>query len=300
MKKKNRTTNNEKNPPYSHKTKFQKNKQETPNSKQDSNFSKTTHSSIDVNPSNPYCKEIDRHFGSFKTKILGNYLKIFNSLDFTPLSSLGKHGTGARRKLLRRPGFSAVFWSNGTVIINPTRKKSVSKQAPEELQADFFNKGSKAASLIECFGLSLAPLKMNQLPKYGVEDLTARTVRKEVTGKFRKIDSSTRIVRGKVVHKVPHVDNFGAAATKRDCQFDSNFLFKVSQERVVIPEYFSRIEDKVDKALDVSLRFSKNIELHLDVETRTLETMKKFNHLLSSPRAFRNSFKKSATVRGCN
>ncbi len=281
-------------------TLLNKNKHNSLNNEQERILNKK---GFDVIPSNPYCKEIDRHFGSFETRLLGNHLSIFDSLPFPSLVPLGRKGIGCKRKLLKQESFTAVFYGNGTVIIKIARTKDASLFAPEVLQKDYFDKAREAKRFLECYSFSLAELKMNQLPKYGVEDLTARVVKKEVDGEFRSMDSSTRIVNGKVVRRVPHIDNKSATAASRDAQFSSEQAFELAKARLNNPEFFTRLESKIDVAVEVSTRYSKNINLHLAVEEKNLENAVKLNRLLSAPRVprfFSTSLSKSASVRGCS
>ena len=56
---------------------------------------KTTKNSKEDN--NPFCKKINRHYGSFKVKILGNHKLVFNKLRILEIKPLGIRGSGCRR-----------------------------------------------------------------------------------------------------------------------------------------------------------------------------------------------------------
>ena len=171
---------------------------------------------------NPFCKEIDRHYGSFKTRILGNHKTIFNSLPFKEIKPLGIKGKGCKRKLFSNPSFTALFYQNGTVEIKPSRDKSKALSAPGSLQQAFFEKAGEAARLLEKKGgFALGNLSMNRLPMYAVVDRLARENGGECEGEFRRIDSSPN-------H--PHVDNKGKLAAERDCRLSDDQHHSLSHE----------------------------------------------------------------------
>ncbi len=161
---------------------------------------------------NPFFKKIDRHYGSFKSKLLGNPSKVFNSLKFAEITPLGKQGTGCRRKKYDCKDFTVIFYGNGTIDLRPAR---LSGHNPDALQQDFFNKAKKFVSFMNSQGVAVEEVKLNRPAKYGVEDKLAREIGKEYKGKFRGMDKSPG-------HG--HVDNFGAEPCKKTCACQRNSM----------------------------------------------------------------------------
>lgn len=247
--------------------------------------------------SNPFFKRIDRHYGSFRTRLLGNYRNVFNCLPFRDIKPLN---TCRRKVLNHRKLFTAIFYSNGTVEIKPVRMQSCAGNAHELLDADLWAKARLARDFIESKGCSLGELSMNRLPKYGVEDAVARRVGGEFHGQFRSMDKSPG-------HG--HVDNKGKQASIRDSRLSSGQHERLAELRLEQPELLESIELKLDAVFATNSAFAKNIDLHLGVEERKLAVTKLLHALLGRlegylkpkrARAFKGSFKKSATVRGCN
>ena len=207
-----------KKPPYCDRIGFSKNKQTT---------NKTEYNSeID----NPFNKVIDRHYGSFKTKLLGNYKNVFNSLNIHSIKPFGRYGT-IQRKLLRTKEFTAIFYSNGTVELKIPRASLSHKRAIESLRDSYHIAAKKAHSHLEkYYHLTLSIPVQNRPAKYGVEDSAARAVNLEIQGKYRKMDASTRLIKGRVVRRVPHVDSFGAIAAKSDSRLSEQQHDSISSE----------------------------------------------------------------------
>lgn len=247
-------------------------------------------SDSEIHKVNPYFRQIDRHYGSFKTKLLGNQLKIFNSLKFKEIKPLGKHGTGSRRKLWSTPEFTALFYSNGTIEIKPTRKKGLH---PDKLQEDFFQKARGCCSLLKKRGYLTIPLKMNRSPKYGYKDKTASFVKKEYKGKDRGMDATP---------DPNSIDNFSCAATKRDIRVSDDKHFEIAKARANNPEVLASIEDKLAAVADASALLGKNMETHVSIMRGIDSGLKDFGKAVKAlgPRRHRfpSSFRRSATIKG--
>lgn len=242
-------------------------------------------------PTNPFRKLVNRHYGSFKVKIKGNPSKTFDSLP-NYFKEKGKLGT-TRRKFLKKTNYSLIIYSNGTIEIKPSQKNSNSLNAGEDLSNAFWTTFQEAKNFLETIGLFTSSPVMNRRPKYAVPDKTAELVRKEVHAEYRDMDKSV---------KPGHVDNWGKQALARDNRLSSDQHFALAKARLENPEILGSIEDKLEdivEAQKVSLDFSNNLKLHLEVERRQLENMVKMNRLLA-PKRIRmpTAFKTSATVRG--
>jgi len=246
---------------------------------------------------NPFVKEINRHYGTFKAMVLGNFKKKFELLDFVELKRWGRAGTGVKRKQVKNSDFSLTVFSNGTVVIKPTAAKGLN---PRDLQADFWEKARNARRLLSVrHFVDISPLELIQRPKYGVEDKLARKIKGEWKGKHRGIDSSPG-------H--PHVDNYGAQACIRDLKLSNDSHAELAEARIRNPEWFERIENVLERVVVVNSDLAKNINLHLGVERRQLDNMGQMNtnlvemnRLLKSarPRAPRLPARRnSATLRG--
>jgi hypothetical protein len=233
---------------------------------------------------NPFFKKIDRHYGSFRTKILGNHQSIFNSLKFKEIKPLGKTGTGCRRKAFFHNEFTAMLYSNGTIEIRPVRKTGLN---PDELQADFFSKAKLCCSLLEQKGLALGALELNRSPKYGYRDKTASFVKEEYKGKDRGMDSTP---------DPNSIDNFSCAAAKRDLRLSGDQNFEIAKARADNPEVIGSLESKMEFIIDSNSKFAENLALHLKV----LSDLGKAVNRLGAGHRFPSSFNKSATVRGVN
>ena len=303
-----------------------KNKVLTMNSESNSNI-KTIKTIKEID--NPFNKVIDRHFGSFKCSILGNYKKVFNSLNINSIKPLGNKGS-VQRKLLRTKKFTAIFYcskNKGSVELKIPRNSLFHKQAIEALRTSYFEAANKAKFHLEkYYNLPLSIPIENRLAKYGVEDSAARAVNLEIHGKNRLIDASTRLIAGKLVRNVSHVDNFGSIAAKADARLSDKEHDLISNEivkskgfknkksfefrkakgiaRLQAPEILESIETKLEAVFETNSKFAKNINLHLKVEQAQLENMVLSNKLLkglqTTKKRFPTSFKKSASVKGCS
>lgn len=235
---------------------------------------------------NPFFKQVNRHYGSFKVKILGNYKARFNSLPFSLLKPWGRNKNGCQRKKWQTKTFTALFYSNGTLEIKPVSKRGLS---PFELQADFFCKARYCLKLLESYGVQCSGLKLNRRPKYGFEDKAARMVKGEFHGKNRGIDGSPG-------HQ--HLDAFSAEACVRDLRCSDDEHVVLARARVENPELFADLHAKMDFLADTNVKFAENIRLHLNV----LEEQKKALRAIArglNPRVPRlPSRKDSTTLRG--
>ena len=289
----------------------------------------TMNSESNFNIDNPFNKVIDRHFGSFKCNILGNYKNVFNSLNINSIKPLGNKGA-VQRKLLKTKKFTAIFYcskNKGSVELKIPRVSLSDKRAIESLRNQYFQAAIQAkAHLEKYYHLPLSIPVQNRLAKYGVEDSAARAVNLEIQGKKRKMDASTRLIAGKLVRNVPHVDSFGSIAAKADARLSEQQHDLISSEvakskgfkdkksfefrkakgfaRLQSPEILESIEAKLEAVFETNSRFSKNINLHLKVEQAQLENMVLSNKLMkgmqTTKHRFPTSFKKSASVKGCN
>ncbi len=299
---------------YSHRIGFSKNKQTT---------NKTEYNSeID----NPFSKVIDRHYGSFKTKLLGNYKNVFNSLNIHSIKPLGRYGT-IQRKLLRTKEFTAIFYSNGTVELKIPRALLSHKRAIESLRDSYHIAAKKAhAHLEKYYHLTLTIPVQNRPAKYGVEDSAARAVNLEIQGKKRKMDASTRLIKGKVVRRVPHVDSKGAIAAKTDARLSEQQHDTISSEiakrqgfkdeksfefrkakgfaRIQAPELLESIEAALFETAEASRFLGKNMVIHVGIMKEIKEGLRELAASVRSAKQARHRFptslKKSATVQGCN
>ena len=300
---------------YSDRIRFSKNNNSTNKTEYNSN------SIID----NPFSKVIDRHYGSFKCKLLGNYKNVFNSLNINSIKPLGRYGT-VKRKVLRTKKFTAIFYSNGTVELKIARACLSHKTAIESLRDSYHISASNAKAHLEkyyCLALSI-PVQ-NRLAKYGVEDLTAQAVNLEIQGKKRKMDASTRVIAGKVVRKLPHVDNFGAVAAKADARLSEQQHDAISSEiakrqglspkdglawrkakghaRINSPEILESIENAIFETAEASRFLGKNMATHIGIMKEMKEGLHELAFSVRSVRQARHrfptSFKKSASVKGC-
>ena len=278
---------------------------------------------------NPFNKVIDRHFGSFKCSILGNYKNVFNSLNINSIKPLGRKGT-IQRKVLRHEKFTAIFYcskNRGSVELKIPRQSFSHKKAHEALRGEYYQCAIKAKAHIEkyyCLLLSI-PVE-NRLAKYGVEDSAARTVNLEIHGKHRIMDASNRLINGKLVRNVPHIDSLGSIAAKADARLSEQQHDLISSEiakskgfkdvksfefrkakgiaRLKAPEILESIEARLGAVFETNSQFKDNIDLHLKVEQAQLENMVLSNKLLKGMQGtkhrFPTSFKKSASVKGCS
>lgn len=249
---------------------------------------KTTELTKASNSSNPFFKEIDRHYGSFKCRILGNYSKKFNSLPLPFLGKWGRGGSGCSRKKLQSKDYTAIIYANGTVEIKPSRDKGLN---PEELQASFYAKARECLSALRAEGVVTSQLKMNRPPKYGVEDAVARTVKGEFKTRKRGIDSSP----GR-----PHVDNYGLQALLDDLQLSDVDNAGVAHARLTNPGMVKRIEGKMNFIIDTQADFAKNIALHLNVLREQRDVLRAIGKSLKPARPRLPAMKNSATFRGVN
>ena len=315
--------------PYSDRIEFSKNNKTTNRNEYNSKINKKSgiekDSGID-GIDNPFNKVIDRHYGSFKCRILGNYKNVFNSLTINSIKPFGRYGT-IQRKVLKTKAFTAVFYSSGSVELKIARASLSGKRAIESLRAEFFQAARKAQALLEkCYSLTLTIPVQNRPAKYGVEDSAARAVNLEIEGRKRKMDASTRIIKGRVVRRVSHVDNFGSLAARADSRLsekehdlisseiakskgfkdEKSFEFRKAKgiARLQAPELLISIENKLEAVFETNSQFKENIDLHLKVEQAQLENMVLSNKLLKGMQGtkhrFPTTFKKSATVQGCN
>lgn len=236
---------------------------------------------------NPFLKRIDRHYGCFKTKILGNYAKKFNALPFPELKPWGRAGTGCKRKKWVTKNFTALFYANGTVEIKPQRKTGLN---PFDLQRDFFLKANYCLSLLERRGIACGGLDLNRRPKYGTENKAARLVRGEFRGKHRGIDGSPG-------HQ--HIDDYSAQACRRNLRLSDNQSVALAKGVVENPELFSGLHEKIDLVVSSNVEFARNIRLHLEVLNEQKVALRAIAVALRPARAPRlPSRKNSTTLRG--
>ncbi len=280
------------------------------------------------NIDNPFNKVIDRHYGSFKCNILGNYKNIFNSLNINSIKPLGNKGS-VQRKLLRTKKFTAIFYcskNKGSVELKIPRQSLFHKQAHKALFNQYYQAAIQAKSHLEkyyCFALSI-PVQ-NRLAKYGVEDSAARAVNLEIEGKKRKMDASNRLINGKFVRNVPHIDNFGSLAAKTDARLSSKQHDLISSEivkrqgiskkndlnwriakgnaRLKAPELLESIENALFETAEASRFLGKNMVTHVGIMKEIKEGLHELSSSVRSVRKTRQRFptslKKSATVKGC-
>ncbi len=278
---------------------------------------------------NPFNKVIDRHFGSFKCTILGNYKNIFDSLNIASIKPLGNRGS-VRRKLLRHEKFTAIFYcskNRGSVELKIPRLSLSHKQAVEALRVEYYQAAIQARDILEkYYHLPLSIPVQNRLAKYGVEDSAAQAVKLEIHGKHRLMDASSRLIAGKFVRRVPHIDNKGSLAAKRDARLSSKQHDLISSEvarskgfkdvksfefrkakgiaRLQSPEILESIEARLTAVFETNSLFAKNINLHLKVEQAQLENMVLSNKLLKGMQGTKHKFptsaKRSATYKGCS
>lgn len=283
-----RTKFNKTNKTRTNNTKFNKNNSNNSQFTDSPNLSQLTKEELKlIKKVNPFFKKIDRHYGSFKSRLLGNPSKVFNSLNFTEITPLGKQGAGCRRKKYECRDFSVIFYANGTIDLRPSR---LSGHNPDALQQDFFSKGRKFVSFMNGLGIAVAEVKLNRPAKYGVEDKLAREIGKEYRGKFRGMDKSPR-------HG--HIDNFGAEPCKKDLSMSDNQHDELARARVENPEVLSNLNDKMEFIIDTNVMFAKNLQLHKKVlEEISLGINKMTRAVRPRMQRFRTSFKRSATVKG--
>jgi len=276
---------------------------------------------------NPFSKVIDRHYGSFKCRLLGNYRNVFGSLSINSIKPFGRHGT-IGRKVLRTKEFTAIFYSSGTVELKITRQVLSHKKAVEELRAEFFEAAGKAHAFLEkVYCLTLSNPVQNRPAKYGVEDSAARAVNLEIEGKSRKMDASTRVIAGRIVRRVPHVDNFGAVAAKADARLSEQEHDLISSEiaesqgfkdkkgfdyreakgkaRLQAPELLISIENALFALGEAQREGAENIKFfgeNMKAHVVAVQALSKAAKALQPKRSreFKTSFKKSASIRGCS
>ncbi len=282
---------------------------------------------------NPFSKVIDRHYGSFKCRILGNYKNVFNSLNINSIKPLGRYGT-IKRKVLRVKEFTAIFYSSGSVELKIARACLSNKRAVAKLQSSHWIAAGTARKFLEKhYSLVLSNPVQNRLAKYGVEDSAARAVNLEIEGKKRKMDASTRIIAGRIVRRVSHVDSFGAVAAKADSRLSEAEHDAISSEiaksqgfkdekslgfrkakgdaRIRSPEVLESIENALFEIADANLQtaeassnLGKNMETHIGIMKEMEKGLHELAFSVRSVRKLRHrfptSFKKSASVRGCN
>ncbi len=271
---------------------------------------------------NPFNKVIDRHFGSFKCSILGNYKNVFNSLNIDSIEPFGNKGS-VQRKLLMHEKFTAIFYcskNKGSVELKIPRLSLSHKQAHKALFDQYYQAAIQARDILEkYYHLPLSIPIQNRIAKYGVEDSTARVVKLEIEGKKRKMDASTRLIKGKLVRKVSHVDNFGSIAAKADARLSSKQHDLISSEialskghkdrnsfefrkakgiaRLQSPEILESIETKLEAIVESHLMMAENESSHVRFVKEATEIVRA---LRPTRIKFPTSAKKSATYKGCS